>query len=266
MAPQVPCGPTALPWSGQEQHPRAPGSQSFAACWDPSGLGPRSITRWRVNRPLRMESLSSSLAPAQQPVGTAAPCCPRALLARPRGVSLTGKGCGAATQTRPPPWGAAQGAQCRSPLPTRTPAPAAQAFPLLMRLRLKLHATDWRKSSATGDGVRLGPLRGAGSQPALAARGRALWSCCSPGSGGAGLGAAAGPRNVWSLTAHPPSSSGTLQESDALSPQPCPGQAAWALGRGSHRARVGAIAHRRSRCGHRCSCPSPSSGPLCPPR
>ena len=76
VAPRIPCGPIPLSRSRQEQPPRAPGSCSFAACWGPSGPGPRSLARWRVNRPLRMESLSSALASAQQPVGTAAPRCP----------------------------------------------------------------------------------------------------------------------------------------------------------------------------------------------
>lgn len=155
------------PYPGADRNnppsPRAPSSWSFVARRDP--LGPRSLARWRVNRLLRMESLSSVLAPAQQPVGTTAPCCPCIPPARHHGVSPTG--------TRhphrhvPPPWGAVQGARCCSPLPTQTQwssAPAAQAFPLLLRLRPKPHETGWGKSSATRSGARWGPRHRAGSQ------------------------------------------------------------------------------------------------------
>lgn len=62
------------------------------------------------------------------------------------------------------------------------------------------------------------------SQPVRVAVVRALRSCCSPLA--AGLGAAAGPRNVWSLTAHPPSSSGTLQQSGTSAHSPAWGRSA----------------------------------------
>lgn len=76
----------------------------------PSGLELCSLTLWHVNELLCTETLSSALAPAQEPVGTTTLCCP----------------CSTALWHEPahaPSLRSKAGAHCHSPLPEPPPLP-----------------------------------------------------------------------------------------------------------------------------------------------